>query len=92
MAVDTGNKFALSNTTIAATATLVAPEDPARRGVHVQNIEASATIYFGASGVTSSDYYFSLAAGQRVSDSQTRDALYAITASGTASIRGFIVR
>ena len=87
-----GHKGTLTNTTIAATATLVTPEDPSRRTLFLENVDESVTIYFGPSTVTTSDYLFRLAAGKSVSDSDSRDALYGIVASGTAPIKGFVVR
>lgn len=84
-----GNKYALATNTVANTATLILPEDPSRRGLFMTNLHASATMYFGGSGVTTSSYLFKLDAGQSISDTLTRDALYAIVASGTASLAGF---
>lgn len=91
MPVVNGNKSALTTNTVAATATLILPEDPNRRGLFITNLDASVTIFFGGVGVTTSSYLFRLTAGQSISDVLTRDALYAIVATGTASIAGFQV-
>ena len=50
--------------------------------ITIQNVHASATVYIGGEGVTSSDYGYRLLAGNAISfELPGRDALYAI--SGT---------
>jgi len=74
----------LSNTT----ATRLSPN-----GVHsgmdltVQNIHASAIVYLGGEGVTSSDYGYKLAAGSSWSvELPGQDALYAISSTNNSQV------
>ena len=74
----------LSNTT----ATRLTPE-----GLHsgmditIQNVHASAVVYIGGEGVTSSDYGYKLIAGSAVAwELPGRDELYAITDTNGSKI------
>ena len=80
----THNLTTLSN----ATATKLTPA-----GVHsgldvtIQNIHATAVVYIGGAGVTSSDYGYRLAPDTAISfELSGRDALYAITDTNNSKV------
>jgi hypothetical protein len=55
--------------------------------ITVQNVHASATVYIGGEGVTSSDYGYRLLAGTAVSfELPGRDALYAISSTNGTQV------
>ena len=55
--------------------------------ITIQNVHASATVYIGGEGVTSSDYGYRLLAGAAVSfELPGRDALYAISSTNNSKV------
>jgi hypothetical protein len=55
--------------------------------ITIQNIDASAYIYIGGEGVTSSSYGYRLSPGSAISfELPGRDALYAITSTNDSQI------
>lgn len=59
--------------------------------ITVQNVHASATVYIGGEGVTSSNYGYRLLAGNAISfELPGRDALYAI--SGTNGTQVAVIK
>lgn len=85
--VGSGTRGALSNTTITTSATLLAAEDNNRKVFFIQNNDASAAIYLGGSGVDDAvgSHVVKLAAGATFTDSKSREAWYACTASGSVT-------
>jgi hypothetical protein len=55
--------------------------------ITIQNVHASATVYIGGEGVTSSSYGYRLLAGAAVSfELPGRDALYAISGTNNSQV------
>jgi hypothetical protein len=55
--------------------------------ITIQNVHASATVYIGGEGVTSSDYGYRLLAGNAISfELPGRDALYATTSTNNSQV------
>ena len=55
--------------------------------ITIQNVHASATVYIGGEGVTSSDYGYRLLSGNAISfELPGRDALYAITSTNNSQV------
>lgn len=74
---------------VAATATVLGSAAADRDGftVVVQNPSGGATVFLGGSGVTTTDYGYSLAAGAEVSVELLKgEALYGVVASGTTTV------
>lgn len=81
---------ALQNVSITSSATLIVPDNPNRCEFSFRNNDASASIYVGGSGVTSSGASKGLEvkAGEVYWDAKSPFALYGVTASGTVGIGG----
>jgi len=55
--------------------------------ITIQNVHASATVYIGGEGVTSSNYGYRLLAGSAISfELPGKDALYAITDTNESKV------
>jgi hypothetical protein len=55
--------------------------------ITIQNVHASATVYIGGEGVSSSDYGYRLGAGSAISfELPGRDALYAISSTDDSNV------
>jgi hypothetical protein len=82
-----GTRGALSNTTITTSATLLTADDSNRLMFFFQNNDASAAVYLGGSGVDDAvgSHEVKVAAGGSYSDTKSRQAWYACTASGSVT-------
>lgn len=82
-----GTTLAHNQVSVATTATVISPADNDQRKVAIRNLDASATIYLGGSGVTTSNG-FPLKPDE-VYEIETAAAIYGIVASGTANAAYF---
>lgn len=82
-----GTRSALSNTTITTSATLLADDDSNRKLFFFQNNDASVAVYLGGSSVDDAvgSHVVKVAAGGTFTDSKSRQAWYACTASGSVT-------
>ncbi len=74
--------------TVSTSATVILAESPSRRGFIIRNTDASVSIYWGNSTVTASSTKkgLELKAGESISVTRIRSAIYGIVASGTVAV------
>ncbi len=89
MPLSGGNRYPLLITAASTTPQKIVADQPSLKALVIQNLDASITLYFGASNsVTSSSYLFSLAAGKTLTD-KARSELWVVAGSGTPAVGGF---